>query len=83
MFTNVVFGPTVTGLAPSEVNDLADNSLRRLRAAFCNIYKIAGNVTGTGMAYHIFRGKILLKKPVPLQRRVTTTNSCETMVRYI
>lgn len=44
-FANVVFGPTVTGLAPSEVNDTADDSLRRLRAAFCNI---AGNVTGMG-----------------------------------
>lgn len=45
-FANVVFGPTVTGLAPSEEDDIADSSLGRLRAAFCNI---AGNVTGMGM----------------------------------
>lgn len=45
-FANVVFGPTVTGLVPSEVNYIADYSLRRLRTVFCNI---AGNVTGLSM----------------------------------
>lgn len=44
-FANVAFGPTVTGVVPSEANDAADSGLGRLRAAF---WDIAGDVAGMG-----------------------------------
>lgn len=63
---NVVFGPTVPGLAPSEVNDIADSGLRRLRVAFCSI---AGNVPGMGTGLLTLWGKILLRSQLECKEK--------------
>lgn len=72
---NVVFGPTVPGLAPSEVNDIADSSLRR-QSCFPQ-HRRECPWHGHGFTYIV--GKNPSKKSVGVQRKVLTPISCAIM----